>query len=167
MVTAILLVCFQNVAWAAGNMTGIEQKWLDFQRELKAKQVKDGKITREKADQYLKDLESKLKQSEEDIVYDRFQSADKGKDARFSEKFMELYAKMTNRSAEEVAKQCKDAKVTVLELAKKEGNLEKFKSFIVQEATEKLKALVQDGKITKEQMDKKLKRLQDLMGSFS
>jgi len=164
LVAALVLTCFLNQAWAAGNMTGIEQKWLDFQRELKAQQVKDGKLTQDEAGRYLKDLEDKLKQSEEDVVYTRFKGMSEDNDQHFGGKFIALYAEMTNRSADEIAKKCREAKTTVFELAKQEGNLEKFQAFIVRKATDKLDGMVRDGKITKEQMENKLKHLHDLIG---
>lgn len=158
---AVLLTVFPAEAWAAGNISGLEQKWLDFQRELKEKQVEDGALTKAQADAYLKELEAKLSESGEDVVYDFFKEGKKGAKPNFGLKFAEAYAKMTNRSTEDVLKACKDANCTVLQLAKKEGNLEKLKSAVVAKASEKLSQLVQAGKITKEEMQTKLKRLEE------
>ena len=69
LITAIIFILSGSVAYAAGNMTDIEQKWLAFQRALKDQQVKDGEITAEQAKSYLNKLESKLSDGSEDSVY--------------------------------------------------------------------------------------------------
>jgi hypothetical protein len=70
-----------------------------------------------------------------------------------------LYARMTNRNQEEIEKLCKNAKISVWELAEKEGKLNQLKEALLNEAKDKFSRLVKEGKMTQQEMDKKLEQI--------
>jgi ribosomal protein S20 len=79
LVLAWTLIMTAGVAYAAGNMTKIEKKYLEFYKALMEQKVKDRLISKEDANKKIADLEKKMKESEGDIIYKRF-SMEKRKD---------------------------------------------------------------------------------------
>jgi regulator of sigma D len=155
----VFALLFGTVAYAAGNMTDIEQKWLAFQRAVKDQQVKDGIMTQQDANLFLSKLESELGAGSEDVVYQKIIQGHKGKGHKFHEEAANIYAKLTNRSQEDVLKTCQAKNMTVWELAKTEGKLEDFKNAMLSCAKEKLSQLVKEGKMTQQEMDEKLQQM--------
>jgi polyhydroxyalkanoate synthesis regulator phasin len=157
-ILAIIFVFTGNIAYAAGNLTDIEQKWLAFQRALKEQQVKDGEISSEQAKSYLSKLESELS-SNDDSVYEHWKEMKADKCHKMQGRVAALYARMTNRNQEEIEKLCKNAKISVWELAEKEGKLNQLKEALLNEAKDKFSRLVKEGKMTQQEMDKKLEQI--------
>jgi len=155
---AIIILLIGNVAFAAGNMTNIEQKWLEFQRAVKDQQVKDGLLSEQDAEGFLQKLESDLNAGSEDVVYQKVKEKQK-KCHNVREKAAEEYAQLTNRSKESILKTCEEKKITVWQLAKEEGNLEKLKAALLSDIKEKLSQLVKEGKMTQKEMDEKMDRI--------
>jgi hypothetical protein len=79
LVLAWTLIMTAGVAYAAGNMSKIEKKYLEFYKALMEQKVKDRLISKEDANKKIADLEKKMKESEGDIIYKRF-SMEKRKD---------------------------------------------------------------------------------------
>lgn len=80
---------------------------------------------------------------------------------------IKVYAEMTNRSAEDVKKACDASKLTIWQLAKREGKLDELKTTIIEKKTARLDMLVKEGKISQQKRDEKLKRLQDMLDQKS
>lgn len=161
LIVAVILCTSTAVAFAGGSMTTIEQKWLDFQRAVMDQQVKDGDMTRQQADGYLSSLEKNLKDSKEDVIYGLFKDKYRSQMEKNGQRLAELYAKMTNRTSEDVMKACKDGKMTVWQLAQNEGKLDMLKDAVMKAKTDRLDQMVKDGKITAEKRDEMLKRMKE------
>lgn len=159
LIMAIVFILSGSIAYAAPNMTDIEQKWLAFQRALKEQQVKDGEITSEEASGYLEKLESRLSDGSEDSVYAHWKEVRNDRCRKVEARVAGLYARMTNRSPEDILKLCENQKISIWELAEKEGKLEQLKDALLNAAKEKLSQMVKEGKITQQEMDKKLEQM--------
>lgn len=163
-IPVVILLLFGTVAYAAENITDIEQKWLDFQRAVKAQQVKDGIISQKDADNFLSKLQSKISGSG-DAVYEKIKKAKVNRSQKFDARAVDIYAKLTNRSKEDVLKDCEAKKMTIWQLAKSEGKLEDLKNAILSNVKVKFSQLVKDGKMTQQEMDNKLQKIQNKLNS--
>lgn len=163
LIVTVILCGTMTTAFAEGNMSTIEQKWLDFQRAVVDQQVKDGDMSRSQADGYLTSLEKNLRDSKEDVIYGFFKDKLHQGGREHGKRAAETYGKLTNRSAEDVMKLCKDGNMTVWQLAQKEGKLDMLKEAVMKDKTEKLDKLVKEGRITSQQRDEMLSRMKEWM----
>lgn len=152
-----------------GAMTDIEKRWLDFRRAVSDQQVKDGILTKEQAKSQLTDLESRLK-GEGDSIYEKFAKRfavdGKAKRERGSEgKIVRLYAKLTGRDEQAVRQACEQNKISVWELARREGNSENLKSQVLSIATQNLDQKVLEGAMTRQQREEVLRKIADSLQS--
>lgn len=74
---------------------------------------------------------------------------------------LNAYAALTGKPVESLRKTCEEGKMTVWELAKKEGKLDALKNKILTARTASLDALVQGGLMTQEERDKILSHMTD------
>ncbi len=163
LIVTVFLFGTTATAFADGNMSTIEQKWLDFQRAVMEQQVKDGSLSQEQASGYLTNLEKCLNESKEDVVYKLFKDRLQKDGREHGKRGAETYAKLTNRSIEDVLKLCKSGNITVWQLAQKEGKLDVLKDAVMKDKTAKLDKLVKEGRITSQQRDEMLKRMKEWM----
>ena len=84
-----------------------------------------------------------------------------GKCRKMKKKLADLYARLTNRSQEEIIKLCESSNMSVWQLAQKEGNADKLKDAMLSAAREKLLQMVKEGKMTQQEMDKKLEQMKN------
>lgn len=152
-----------------GAMTDIEKRWLDFRRAVSDQQVKDGILTKEQAQSQLAELESRLK-GEGDSIYEKFAKRfavdGKTKRERGSEgKIVRLYAKLTGREEQAVRQACEQNKISVWELARREGNSENLKSQVLSIATDNLDQKVNQGIMTRQQREEALHRIAESLQS--
>ena len=71
-VAIAILLATPGAALAAGNTTDIEQKWIDFQKAVTDRMVKDGTLTRQQADERMDGVKKKFAESEGDSIYEFF-----------------------------------------------------------------------------------------------
>jgi hypothetical protein len=167
-----LMPAIPGAALAAGNTTQVEQKWLDFQKALTDQMVKDGKLTRQDADRWMKDLQTNFA-SPGDSIYKLFSDKIRpdpgkggckdGKCARNSpvdDAGFRVYSMMTGKTVDALQAQCTDAGATIWGLAKQEGKLDALKKKIYDAQAAGLDALVKGGVMADEQRQNILKHLQ-------
>lgn len=164
-----LMLAAPCTAFAAGNTTTVEQKWLEFQKALTDQMVKDGRMTRQDADARLNDMKAKFAASPGDSIYEFF--ADKGvpggkggcKDGKCVRgadgAAFHVYSVMTGKSVDELKDACKKSNQTIWQLAKKEGKLDVLKSRILSVHAASLDELVKGGVMSDEQRTKILSRM--------
>jgi polyhydroxyalkanoate synthesis regulator phasin len=174
LLTALLLVIPQT-AFAAGNTTTVEQKWLDFQKAVTDQMVKDGVITKQEADSRLKEMQTKFAESPGDSIYQFFSNKKDPGDKRPGDckdgtcksghrgdgAAYRAYSAMTGKTVESLQSACSDGKTTIWDLAKKEGKLDELKSKILSARTASLDALVQGGLMTQDERNKILARIKE------
>ncbi len=161
---AVGLLAAPSTAFAAGNVSNIEQKWIDFHKALTDRMVQDGKLTRAEADDRVAKLTEEAQKSTDDVVYERF--ANRAKPMRDGandreKRLMKEYAALTGRTTEEVRQACEKAHMTVWELAASEGKLDNLKLEATERMKEHLQSKVKDGKLTQQEADQRLAELQE------
>ena len=162
-------LAFSTVAYADDGMTDIERKWIDLQKAVTDRMVKEGKLKQEDADSRIASLNTELSKPG-DSVYERFSErcgSKKSCKADREDMLAKDYAKLTGRSLDEIKKACQDAGITVWQLAEKEGKLDSFKSSVLTGLTTRLDEMVKQGKLTAQQRDEKLRQIQDKFGKMS
>jgi len=75
-----------------------------------------------------------------------------------------VYSMMTARSVEELKRACESGKLTIWELAKRDGKLDALKAKLLEGHAAGLDALVKGGVMTAEQRSKILEHLKDELG---
>ena len=147
-------------ALAAGNVSDIEQKWLDLQKAVQDKLVQDGKLTRQEADERLAKSRALAEQDANDVVYERFMKGGKPMRDGAKDRLLQEYAALTGRTTEQIREACEKAIMTVWELAASEGKLDNLKLQVKGTFREHLQQRVQDGKLTQQEADEKLKNFE-------
>ena len=168
----VALIISGTVAMASsGKLTEIEQKWLDFRKVVAERQVKDGILTRQQADKLITELQNKLSESEGDTIYDKFAKhfdLEGGKNGREKGKegaIMRLYAQITGNSAQNIASSCEKDKISIWELARREGRADELKKRLLTLASANLDKKVSEGVLTKQQRDEALKKISNALNS--
>lgn len=125
----VILAIGTTTAFAAvGNISEIEQKWYEFRQAVSEKNVEAGKITQEKADEYLSKLEEKIGESEEDVVYGRIRIKQLKTVVR--RRLISIYAEMTGVETEEVKDALIASDQNLKEYIEANGDLEELKEKI-------------------------------------
>ena len=148
--------------FAASDISSIESKFYDFKKAVIEKQVQDGKITQENADEYLQELEQKLSDSEEDVLVNRFGFGHRNKIMmpkqmlHMKDNPVQVYADMIGSTTQEIVDECKENDKSLFELAEEAGKLDELKTKMLENFKETLDNMIEEEKITQEQADTRL-----------
>ena len=124
-----------------------------MQKLVLTEMVKEGRITQAEADEQLAHMKEHLLSSQDDDVYKRLSH---GMEMRigFMGIMVDAWAQLTGQDPQAILKTCREEKTSVWQLAKTASRQDELKEKIVALSTEKLDALVAEGRITKEQKSK-------------
>lgn len=153
----------------AGDMSEIEKQWLNMQKAIADQMLKNGDITKADAEQILNKYKKLLAESREDLIYPSKSASKKGrflKHGRLLYKasmLLDEYAQVTGRSKLDTLRACDKEKLTVWQMAKKEGRLDALKAKVINDTETRLNSLINEGKLNKEKRDEMLKKLKDYL----
>lgn len=150
-VPAVLILLFINTGFADGGLAAVVQNGTVL--EDGARDTGSAVLQNENKN------ENPDNKAEKKDGFDRRRHGN-GHGGRFHQEIATLYGQMTNRTMEDVLKACADHKMSVWQLAEKEGNLQNLKTAFMAHVKEKLSQMVKDGKISQEEMQNKLDRMQ-------
>jgi polyhydroxyalkanoate synthesis regulator phasin len=168
-----LMLMLPATAFAAGNTTDVEQKWVDFQKAVTDQMVKDGKMTRQQADAQVKEFQTKFAESTGDSIYQFFAEKHQGgngpcKDGKCGkghpnreDAALRVYSMLTGKSVDDLQKACSSANMTIWQLAQKEGKLDDLKSKLINTQSASMDVLVKGGMMTAEQKNKIIDKIRE------
>lgn len=155
-----------------GNLSEIERTFLAFEKAVLAQLVHDGYVTQSDANLELEMLEQLLSESKEDIIYalildgalPYFETTMSR--PSLDDMMIELYATLTGKQAQDIAKTLKTENITIWQLAEREGNLETMQKKLVELKLSHLNGLVKQGKMSEKERDGKIKRFEEKLKEF-
>lgn len=156
------LILGSTISYAKGNISKIEEKWLEFQEALSDRLVKEGIMSQNDAAEKLKEFEDKAKSSSEDFIYQHFAKVKKptfSRNKNMNTLPAAIYSRITNQSLRKVIKECKDSNITVWQLAQNQGKLDELKQEFIAELKNIMDKLVEKGMMSSQQRQEALDKI--------
>lgn len=155
-------------AYAAGNVSDLEQKWYDFQEALFKKGVDDGKMTQDRADERLAEIEEAINADENDAVSGpRGRRIDDSVRRNIAKRIMvggfmrEIdIEEILGLSMDEIKEKLETDGVTIRTIAEDLGKTEELKQAQI-EAMETMLDKLENDTITQEQADERLEEFKE------
>lgn len=82
------------------------------------------------------------------------------------EKFIKIYAELTQKSVDDIKTKCEEQDKTIWQLAHSEGELNRFKEAVIADAKADIQEKVEKGEITKEKGEEIIARITDHIGKI-
>ena len=146
-VSLLVLALSATAAYAAVNISNVEQQFLEFRSAQAEQAVENGDMTQDQADSYLENLTERMETDETDAVPPIGSERRMGARPDVRQRTLTIYSEVSGQDVDEIIDTLRDADITLFALADQEGLLGEFKVALLSDAYEHIDQMLADGRM--------------------